>query len=257
MYENLRGKTLFIGKEQTQGRLAVYMDQNGKMLLTELGLPGSVPNSVSRCKPTERTAHCKLEISRDGNLVLTNLKSQNVTFVNGTEIISKKINVDSSVELGKDHFHLDIQMVLDAASKLMPIVYSIRPLEKVWADYEQKTYDLKRRQRNLANIKGLYMPCVVLSTLSGVVVKYLGADNDIANTFSYILYGIAAIIMFYGLYKSLTDKSLEEGKKITDDFQQDYVCPNPKCRHYLNMQPYKVLRQNKKCPYCGCLWHED
>ena len=257
MYENLRGETLFIGKEQTQGRLAVFMEQEGKVLMTGLGLPGSVPNSVSRCKPAERTAHCKLEISRDGNLVLTNLKPQNVTMVNGTEIISKKINVDSSVELGKDHFHLDLPMVLDAASKLMPIVYSIRPLEKVWADYEQKTYDLKRKQRRLANLKSLYMPLCILSSVLGGVVKFLELSKDIGELCSSVLFAIAAIIMFYGLYKSLTDKSLEEGKKITDDFQQDYVCPNPKCRHYLNMQPYKVLRQNKKCPYCGCLWNED
>lgn len=257
MYESLRGKTLFIGKEQTQGRLAVFMEQNGKPLMALSGLPGSVPNSVSRCKPAEKMAHCKIDVDRRGNLLLTNLKPQNVTYVNGVEVLSKKISLDSKIELGRDHFQLDILNILDIATKLMPIIYSIRPLERVWNDYEQKTYGLKRKQRSLANLKSLYMPCVILSTLSGVIVRYLGADNNVANAFSYVFYGIAAVIMFYGLYKSWTDKSLEEGKKITDEFQRDYVCPNPECRHYLNMQSYQVLRQNKKCPYCGCLWNEQ
>ena len=29
-----------------------------------------------------------------------------------------------------------------------------------------------------------------------------------------------------------------------------YVCPNPECRHFLGYQPYKLILQHKKCPWC-------
>lgn len=43
--------------------------------------------------------------------------------------------------------------------------------------------------------------------------------------------------------------------KYMDDldkvFHEDYVCPNPRCKHFMGYQPYCDLEKNHKCPYCG------
>ena len=89
--ENLKGKTILVGKEPGNGRLFVSVKINGQPKTAAIGEMNSVPNSVSRCKPAENTAHCKIEVDATGNLIVTNLKPQNVTYVNGAEIVSKKV----------------------------------------------------------------------------------------------------------------------------------------------------------------------
>ena len=70
--EQLKGKTILIGKEPSQGRLLVALPGSGKS--AAIGLPGSVPASVSRCRPAEGIAHAKISIDQSGNIILTNLK---------------------------------------------------------------------------------------------------------------------------------------------------------------------------------------
>lgn len=87
--ERLKGKTILVGKEPGQGRLLVAVLETGKA--AAIGSPGCVPNSVSRCKPADGVAHVKITIDQSENMVLTNMKPQNVTFINGTEIVSKHV----------------------------------------------------------------------------------------------------------------------------------------------------------------------
>ena len=94
--DRLKGKTILIGKEPGQGRLLVSV--SGK---TAVGASNSVPNSVSRCKVAEGVAHAKITVDQSGNMVLTNMKTENVTYVNGSEIASKRILPSNTVELGK------------------------------------------------------------------------------------------------------------------------------------------------------------
>ena len=56
----------------------------------------------------------------------------------------------------------------------------------------------------------------------------------------------------------LTDVMEEVTEEITEEFQKKYVCPNKKkpCNHFLGNVPYNILRQNTKCPYCGCGFNE-
>ena len=87
----LKGKTILVGKEPGNGRLFVSVKINGQPKTAAIGEMNSVPNSVSRCKPTENTAHCKIEVDNSENITVANLKPQNVTYVNGAEIVSKKV----------------------------------------------------------------------------------------------------------------------------------------------------------------------
>ena len=62
-------------------------------------------------------------------------------------------------------------------------------------------------------------------------------------------------VMYLKIYNE-KDTSVEDRKKAQNELIDNYICPNPKCKHFLGQQPYKVLRQNKNCPYCKAKWNE-
>lgn len=263
--EKSTDKIILIGKEPGQGRLLISTSVNGQIRNVTYGEAGSVPSCVSRCKPAEGIAHCRIVLSENGEMVLTNLKPENVTYVNGREIISKRITSDANVALGKDMYPVNISNILAIVNKLTGQEssqsskvkeFSIKPLKKVWDTYHDEMFNLQKRQKNQALIKGLYMPLTILSSIAGVAAKHIGLNPGIASAISYVMYATAAIVLFYGLYKSITDKSLEEKEQISEKFQNDYVCPNPECRHFMGNQPYKILKQNTCCPYCKCKFIE-
>ena len=122
----------------------------------------------------------------------------------------------------------------------------------MWEKYDKDLYELQKRQKNLGLIKSLYMPCTVISGMAGLAFKHLGVDGSISDTVSLVMYLIAAAVLFYGLYKTVTDRSIEEKKQLNEKFQEDYVCPH--CKRFLGFQPYNILSQNKNCPYNKCKW---
>lgn len=257
--EKLKGKTLLIGKEPGQGRLLVSVDVNGQFKTAAIGAPGSVPNTVSRCKPAEGTAHCKLVVDDAGYMTLTNLKSQNVTFVNGQEIVSKRLTPSCAVALGVNRFDINLGGVLKAAEKLVgdgtgggggggdssQSEYSIKHLELIWNEYNTKKKQIRIRQKNLNLITSIPM---AITMLGGSLI---GVAPDIAP-YAKLFTGIAFLIFLITLYLRFTDKSIKEEEELNEKFQDNYVCPNPKCHHFMGNQPYKILRQNKQCPYCRC-----
>ena len=259
----LKNCTILIGKEPGQGRLLVSATTNGQTKVTAIGNINSVPNCVSRCKPTEGVAHCQITIDSNGDMTLTNLKPQNVTFVNGTEIVSKRISLESHVALGKDRYIINLYALLSTVTQIVgtsnPVnpsnpnkpastPRSIRHLERVWNDYDKALYDLQIRQKKDGIFRSLYMPIIIASTLLGYALNFLGIDKQLTSVLSILFYIIAASVLFYGLYKAIKDKSIEERKELNEKFQDDYICPH--CNHFLGFQAYKILKQNSNCPYC-------
>ena len=256
--DRLKGKFILIGKEERLGRLLVCVSINGKMCATTVGRAGFVPSSVSRCLPAEEKAHCRIDIDQNGAMKLTNLKPQNVTYVNGMEIRSKCIDTDSVVALGKDLFEIDMQSIMDTVLKMMdkiipptPLEFDITHLEQVWEEYEQSIEAIQKNQQQRARRR--LLP-IMLSSVSGLAVP-LFATLVSASTL-YVTVPIAAVsFLLYILIYREKDTSIEERKEAGNLLIERYVCPNDdRCGHFLGFQPYKVLRQNKRCPYCGCYW---
>lgn len=258
--ENLAGKTILIGKEPGQGRLLVALSEGGQQRKTmAIGLPGSVPSSVSRCVPNEGIGHCKIDIDLSGNIQITNLKPLNVTMVDGMEIVTKRVTKASHVTLGKDRFPIDLGSVLAAAEKIIKVTggevkpeFSIRHLEAVWNAYHSQIIGIKKRQHRIGLWRSLPILFTVGSTAVGGVLTHFMPELSWIPILTGCMFGTGVVLMVYGFYLSSTDKSIEKTEAVTDEFQSKYVCPNPQCCHFMGMQPYKILRQNKKCPYCGC-----
>ena len=271
--ERLKDKTILIGKEPVQGRLLIALSGSG--ISNAIGIPGSVPNCVSRCIPEEDVAHAKITIDQSGNMTLSNVKSQNVTYVNGSEIVSKRIILGDIIELGKDRFSVSIPMVIKIAEKLIcsgtpqiesrgqipsgssqpsPKKFNISHLEGIWNEMQAKKKDVLAKQKKINMVRsgcGIFtmcaMPCIFLFGPIGYVLTGLGV---VGNVYSFV-----------GLKN---DDSSDTMERLNEDFQLRYVCPNPDCNKFFGAVSYRLLKnqirshkdQKMYCPRCGCQLEE-
>ena len=222
---------IIIGRDSSTSKLKVTTGQQNHLI----GENGTVPMDVSR-------QHCQLIVQEETNIIIKNIKAANVTYVNGTEVQSKKISVDDKVELGISRYLLPLSEILKLSMKKQ---VDIESLEKIWEDYEHKKleYNIAERKFNVArSAAGIFsMAAFACSLILGHGPVYL------------TIFGIAfvvSVISFIVAYKRSSEIPLKT-KQLTKDFQQKYVCPNPDCRHFMGFTDYMILSQNKKCPYCG------
>lgn len=266
MNDNIKGHTILVGKEPVNGRLLVSIDVNGQPKTTAIGLPGSVPNTVSRCVAQQGVAHFKIEISASGVMTITNLKPQNVTCVNGSEVERKVIKESSKITLGADRYPVSLTEILDAASKIINVVippeskeFSIRPLRKVWDDYHAAQLELKRKPQKNGQLQRLSSFFTIAGGSLYIALGRFGfhAGGPLVEGFFGTLTIIGIVLFAYSYYKNKKDDAIDEGEALTKAFQKEYVCPNPECHRYVgNLGGYDLLRQNKNCPYCKCRWTE-
>lgn len=266
--DRLKGKTILIGKEPGQGRLLVSV--MGKT--AAIGSPNSVPGSVSRCKVTEGVAHAKIDIDQSGNMVLTNMKSQNVTYVNGSEIASKRIMPSNTVELGKDRFNINLPVVIETAMKIVTVTggtggnggqggkvgnggqpispvqkYNIKHLERVWIHYHDSLKHLREKQKKVNLIRS---GCGIFTMCAMPCIFFLGPIG-------YALTGVGVLGNIYSFVGLKNDNTSDEQERLAEEFQDSYVCPN--CGKFLGNISYKMLKkqivspkdQKMHCPQ-GC-----
>lgn len=249
--ERLKEKTILIGRDPNTSKLLISMNVNGQIKNVTLG-NGVIPNSVSRCLPAQNSAHCKITVNQNGDMILTNLKEQNITKVNGSEILSKRITNTNNISLGKEDYSFSVDSVLEVAKKLAPeppvMPKSIKHLEKVYEDYE-KTLDMIHQFQEKKGKMGR-LP-ILVSSFGGVLstaLAILGIPKLLIVTVPITVLPLLLHV------KNFThkDTSYEDRKKAQDKLIDEYICPH--CQHYLGSQPYKVLKQNKKCPHCKGEW---
>lgn len=260
--DKLKGKTILIGKEPGQGRLLVSVA--GKT--AAIGSANCVPSSVSRCKVAEGVAHAQITVDQNGRMILTNMKTQNVTYVNGSEIVSKHVLPTSTVELGKDRFNINLPLIIETAEKILAIAdgaapqgggakevkkFNISHLERVWNDFHDKNMALKQRQRHQALMSRLPM----FFTMGGGAISAVAMALGWSEAVKSLCLGmtvVGVIIMIYTFVKSKNDTSLEESEKLLEDFQEHYTCPNPECNKFLGNMSYKLMKKqySMHCPYC-------
>lgn len=221
-----------IGRDGATSKLCVNI--SGKSLL--IGASGSVPQTVSR-------QHCRLTIDDDsGKITIKNLKPQNITYVDGIAAESKAISESDQVDLGVDRYKLPLAEVLAEMRKAMPKVADIRPLKKVWDDYEAETNRLAVAERRFNAMRGV----TGLVTMVAIVCAMTLGHNPLY----YILYGVAIVLTVAFTVKSYIDatKIPEKRKKLNEDLRHKYVCPN--CGKYFSGMTYDDLAYYDECPWC-------
>jgi FHA domain. len=218
---------IIIGRNQQTRQLSVVKDGVEK----NYGQPNSVPMDVSR-------HHISLQPAGNGKWIVKNLNERNVTFVNGIAIESKTISDSDKVELGNSHylFHWD------ALQEPKVETVNIRPLKRIWDEYNNANIEIRKRQKNI----GLLASIPIGITMLGGLLS--GVASDDLKPYAYVFTVIALVVMLYGFYRRFTDNSIEEQEEIKKTFQRKYVCP--KCGHFMGFTDYDILAQNNACPYC-------
>lgn len=226
---------LVIGRDADTSKLTIAVGQQKKLT----GAQGSVPKSVSRI-------HCSIAFNPDGSYELKNLNAQNTTYVNGVPIENKRVTEKDVVELGEDHYLLEWSLI----SQLKPKVADIRPLQKIWEQYNKDTLSLTVKQNKFNALR----TGTGIITMGAIACGFvIGRENS--GVIYIILYGLAIFLSLTFFIKSYIDASKlpKERMKLTQKFQHDYVCPQ--CKRYFS-QPYDQLALNDNCPYCKAMFRK-
>lgn len=231
---------VIIGRESgtMNPRLCV---KNGNKLMF-VGQAGSVPKTVSR-------NHCRLELSDDGRMKITNISGHNSLYVNGLECQTKSITKKDLVELGRDHYRLDLNSVVSVAEESEgPKPYNISHLRKIWDDYSKAKLDLQIRDRNLNTISAIPGVFSMLSLLLSFFI-----DGPFRVLFIVIA---LVIILFVLIIRIMSTNAPLRQKELDEHFQDDYLCPNPQCNHFLGNRSYKLVLKDGCCPWCKSKYTE-
>ena len=248
MYENRRGATIVIGREEGKSRLIVAVSKDGKTYTGAIGAEGCVPNCVSRYKPVEQSGHCQIAVAADGTLTVSNLKANNSTYINGVEVLSKRASAGSTIELGMFRFKVSLTAVLNAATKMVPQPVKevdIRPLEKVYDEYHDNLLAITKRTQHINNARNF---STVLTMGSGIA-RFLPSLNQFADIFM-LMFFTGLVILLVCVYLLFADKSAEKRDRVTLEFQKKYACPD--CGYFLGNRPYHLLIQQDNCPNPKC-----
>lgn len=255
--DTLYGKEIFVGRESGSDRLLVYLSINGQIKAFQIGSPGSVPKSVSRAIPNQKKAHLLIKIDNTGNITVTNLKPENVTFVNGSQIVSKRVSEDDRIEMGTAHYLLPLNQILTFTSQLTtsqlhnslpdtshlkPEAFNISHLEKVWDDYKNGLKEIKDKQKKINLVRS---GCGIFTMCAMPTIFFLGPIG-------YILTGIGVIGNAYSFLGMKRNDPEEEKERLIEVLEKNYICPNPDCKRYFGVMKYSLLKSqhHMSCPYC-------
>lgn len=210
-----------------------------------------VPNTVSRLKLDENTAHCRIFINESsGKMTILNLNPMNSTYVDGQEIETKtSISEHSVISLGADQYRLNLKKLLKSIGYEKP--YSIKPLKKIWDKYDKTLLQLQIEQQQNANKQKLQGLLSQVSMLCVIIPSVL-PSVPIPPILRVLLVVAALVVGIYFFIKgNKPDNSFVMKKRILDDeFKDDYTCP--KCGMFLGFTPYENLEYKDKCSHCGC-----
>lgn len=238
--------SVFIGRDPNTSRLGVFKSPTSLTLLDEIA-----DNCVSRYKPKEQTAHCRLEFYTDGQLKLINLNPQNVTYVNGQPIEKAWIDDDSIIELGYNRYCLPFKQLLKKIKWSKP--YSINHLQGIYQDYQDELTELQlklQKESNKQRLQGIF-------TQLGMLVWFLPESlvGSMALPIKIICTVITLAIGIYFYVRSMNPQNtfVMRKKDVDTKLKDRYRCPNPECdRPFPVTLSYESLEMQRKCPFCGC-----
>lgn len=236
---------MLIGREPDTNYLGLLIDGKHKV-----NSACKLPNSVSRLRIDERTAHCRIFIKdSSGEMNITNLNPQNVTFVNGEEIDGKtNISQHSFIALGADQYRLDLNSILKSIGFERPT--SIKHLKRVWEKYDRELLNLQLEQQKNANRQRIQSLLSQVSMLCVIIPSVLPSIPIPPIMRVILVVAALGVGIYFFVRGNKTDNTFVMKKRVLDeDFREKYVCP--KCGAFLGFTPYDTFEFRNKCSYCN------
>lgn len=203
--------------------------------------------------PTVSREHCWLTDNGDGTYTLQN-KSLQGTFVNGRQVVKTVVKADDKITISAS----TTVKVADLLPLKQPAQggktveeYSIAHLKDVWDEYHDTLLDIQVKQRKLNMYRSASPMFTIGSGAIATLAKTMGW-SDAIFVITLAMTAIGLMLMVFCFVNGFRDNSIEKREAATEKFNSEYVCPNPKCHHFMGAQSYHIIRQNKNCPWCKC-----
>ncbi|MDH6306344.1 pSer/pThr/pTyr-binding forkhead associated (FHA) protein [Parabacteroides sp. PF5-5] len=187
--------------------------------------------------------HARLTRESDGCLLLEDLGSTNGTYVNGGQIVKKRIAPTDIVKLG-DSYTLHVPEVLKFNNDYSA---EFALLKNVYTKYmEQKVRIQSSNQFKTRLFQSLPF---ALPGIIGVMIGFFGKGSPSLLGVSLFITVCAPTIGIY-LGAKQSAKIPQQLQDLANQFKIDYVCP--KCGTFLGEIPWESLANRKQCPLSSC-----
>ncbi|WP_102408728.1 FHA domain-containing protein [Parabacteroides bouchesdurhonensis] len=187
--------------------------------------------------------HARLLHETDGYWFLEDAGSTNGTFVNGSQIIKKRVTPTDIVKLGSD-YSIAVSDILKYNNDYSE---EFAALKKVYDDYIQAK--VKIQSSNQFKTRLFQSLPFALTGIVGVIIGFLGKGSSELLIISLFITICAPTIGIY-LGAKQSAKIPQQLQDIANQFKIDYVCP--KCGTFLGEIPWESLRNRKQCPVSSC-----
>lgn len=246
MAENI---TLLIGRDNDTSRLAVATNKGQLMLF---GRDNSVPNTVSRFKPDQKTAHVKITINPITlKMEITNLNPNNYTWVGQERVYGEpvEINIKSKVFMGPDYYPLNVEAI---TSRFVTFIDASH-LETVWSQYDNELMALTADQQKKASqqrLQGIFSMGGMLLLTATMMIKL--DNDDIAATVNlvrgiFIFAAFALAVFSFVKSRDVNNSFAMQKRKLDDWLKENYRCPS--CGAPIGPIEFKQLGY-RKCTNC-------
>ncbi len=220
-----------IGREKNSDQPRIQITTNDH--IDFIGKPGIADKSISR-------EHCRLVRQDDGCLYIENIKPGLCTYVNGLLVEKKIITMDDRIELGKNKLRIDLSVIFEPSKDM----YAIDHLKSVWDNYQKEKLDMQIKERRWNAIRSGTGIFTGVSMLLAIVPGM----GDIRYIF--LVISLLLTLYFFVVALRKSSKIPMQINQLDENFHDDYVCPNPKCRRFLGYTPYKDIKKMTSCPSC-------
>lgn len=187
--------------------------------------------------------HAVLVRDADGGLLLEDLDSTNGTFVNGTQIVKKRIVTSDEVRLGET-CSLDIPEVLKSVNDYSDDFLALKDVYGRYVAAKVRIQSSNQFKTRLFQSLPFALPGII-----GVVISFLGKGNPLFLGISLLVTVCAPTIGIY-LGAKQASKIPQQLQDLANQFKIDYVCP--KCGTFLGEIPWESLVNRKQCPQPSC-----
>ncbi|MDR1500097.1 MAG: FHA domain-containing protein [Tannerellaceae bacterium] len=187
--------------------------------------------------------HALLSRDTKGCLLLEDLDSANGTYVNGVQIMRKRVTPADKVKLGNS-FALNISEALKSGNDYGEDFASLKGVYDRYIEEKVRIQSSNQFKTRLFQSLPFALPGVI-----GVLIGFMGKGNHaLLGVSLFVAICAPATGIYMGAKQSA--KIPKQLQDLANQFKIDYVCP--KCGTFLGEIPWESLANKKQCPVNSC-----
>lgn len=194
--------------------------------------------------------HAQLLREENGCWLLEDVGSTNGTYVNGSQVIKKRVTPTDEIRLG-NNYRIKVVDVLKFNNDYSDEFASLKNVYDNYVQVKVKIQSSNQFKTRLFQSLPFALPGIV-----GVVIGFLGKGSPELFGLSLLITICAPTIGIY-LGAKQSAKIPQQLQDIANQFKIDYVCP--KCGTFLGEIPWESIKNKKQCPIstCKAKWVND